>query len=112
MFGAKKARIYLSDIVENPIMTYPSYYKVAENLHDDEIFLDAVRAVHLCDFAHYQKASEGEDIFATIHAGGYPIYKEQYIVGFFGGKLMYLEPAGWKSMPITEDTFKMENWLV
>ena len=112
MFGAKKERFYLSTILENPAVTYPSYYKVSTALHEDEIFHDALIAVHMVDFEMYQKAKEGSDIFAMIQRGGYPIYKEEYIVGFFGGKLMYLEPAGWKSLAITEDIFNMENWLV
>ena len=47
-----------------------------------------------------------------MHSGMFPIYKEKYIVGYFGQKLMYLESHGWKSMPATEEIFKMENWLV
>jgi hypothetical protein len=44
--------------------------------------------------------------------GMFPIYKEQFIMGYFGGKIMYLDASGWKKMPCTEDVFKMENWMV
>jgi len=45
-------------------------------------------------------------------SGTFPIYKEKYIVGYFGNKMMYLESYGWKGMPATADIFKLENWLV
>jgi len=112
MFGAKKERFYLHEILENPIITYPTYYNVNKALHENEMFHDALIAVHMCDFKHYELADEGSDIFASINRGAFVIYKEQYIVGFFGGKLMYLEPSGWKGLPATEEVFNMENWLV
>ena len=112
MFGAKKERLYLSDILEDPAITYPSYYSVNKALHENEMFLDAIVAVHSCDFKHYVVPVEGAEIFASIGRGSFVIYKEQYVVGFFGGKLMNLEPSGWKGLQATEDIFKMENWLV
>ena len=112
MFGAKKERLYLSDILENPAITYPTYYSVNKALHENEMFLDAVVAVHMCDFKHYEVPREGSEIFASLHRGTFVIYKEQYVVGFFGTRLMYLEPSGWKGLQATEDIFKMENWLV
>jgi len=38
MFGAKKERLYLSDILENPAITYPTYYNINKALHEDEMF--------------------------------------------------------------------------
>jgi len=42
----------------------------------------------------------------------YPIYKEMHVVGYFGGKMMYLDANGWRGMPCTKDVFNMENWMV
>jgi len=112
MFGAKKERFYLHEILENPAITYPTYYSVNKGLHENEMFHDALIAVHMSDFDYYEGPKEASDIFAKIHRGGFAIYKEQYLVGFYGGKLMYLEPSGWKGLQATEDIFKMENWLV
>jgi len=61
---------------------------------------------------HYEHPNSYEDIFAMFLGGMYPIYKEMYVVGYFGGKMMYLDTGGWKGMPCTEDVFKMENWMV
>ena len=112
MYGKKKERLYVYDIVKDPAVTYPMYYNVSKALHEDEVFHDALRAVHMCDFSYYAPAVSGEEIFSTIHGAGFAIYKEQYVVGYFGGKLMYLESAGWKGLQATEEIFKMENWLV
>jgi hypothetical protein len=45
-------------------------------------------------------------------SGSFAIYKESYCVGYFGSKLMYLEPSGWKSMQLTQDVFNMSEWLI
>jgi len=60
----------------------------------------------------YAVAKSYDDIFAMFDSGTFPLYKEKYIVGYFGNKMMYLESNGWKGMPATADIFKMENWLV
>ncbi len=108
----KKERLYLSDIVSEPAISYPSYYTISKALFENEIFRDTLVAVHMADFSYYKIADQSEDIFKSIQAGGFAIYKEQYVVGYFGGKLMFLEPQGWKSMPVTQEVYKMENWLV
>ena len=43
---------------------------------------------------------------------GFVINKENYVVGYFGQKLMYLEASGWKSLPVTREFFFPGNWLV
>ena len=112
MYTKKKERLYLSDIVANPAITYPSYYIVSKALYENESLRDTLVAVHMADFDYYKRADKSDDIFKTIRAGGFAIYKEQYVVGYFGGKLMFLEAQGWKSMPVTEEIFVMEHWLV
>jgi hypothetical protein len=44
--------------------------------------------------------------------GGFTIYLEKYIVGYYGGPIKVLESHGWKSMPVTEAVFEMGNWWV
>ena len=51
-------------------------------------------------------------IFEAFDRGGFAIYKERYVVGYFGAKMMYLEVQGWKVMPVTRDIFSLDNWLV
>ncbi len=112
MYHKKKARLYVSDLLEDPAVTYPSYYILSQNTCKNEMLHTALIAVHSFDFSYYEVAKSYEDIFAMLHEGTFPIYKEKYIVGYFGSKMMYLESNGWKAMPSTEDIFKMENWLV
>jgi len=112
MYGKKKERLYVYDLIEEPAITYPMYYLVSHSLHENDIFHDALIAVHMVDFEHFRVPEQGSEIFSALGAGGFVVYKEQYVVGFFGGKLMYLESSGWKGLPATEALFKMENWLV
>ncbi len=112
MYGKKKERLYVYDLLPNPVITYPMYYNVSHTLHENDIFHDALIAVHLCDFSDYQRPEYGNAIFQSLYNGGFVIYKEQYVVGYFGGKLMYLESSGWKGLQATEDIFNMDNWLI
>lgn len=107
-----KERLYVCDLLDNPAVAYPSYYTLSTSLCKNEMLKTALIALHSFDFSYYETAKSHEDIFAMFHAGTFAIYKEKYIVGYFGGKMMYLESNGWKSMPSTEDIFMMENWLV
>ena len=112
MYQKKKERFYISDIVEDPAVTYPSYYILSSSMANNEMLQTALIALHTFDFSYYESAKSYEDIFAMFHSGTFPIYKEKYIVGYFGNKMMYLESNGWKGLPATEDVFKMEYWLV
>jgi|GEM_PF-410954 len=112
MYQKKKERLYISDLLDNPAVPYPAFYVLSTTMHKNEIFHAALIALHSFDFTYYEIAKTYEDIFAMFHSGTFPIYKEKYIVGYFGNKMMYLESNGWKGMPSTEDIFKMENWLV
>lgn len=112
MYNKKKERFYISDLLKNPALPYPSYYVLSTSMHKNEMLQTALVALHSFDFSQYEKAKNHEDIFAMFHSGIFPIYKEKYIVGYFGNKMMYLESNGWKSMPVTEDIFNMDNWLV
>lgn len=112
MYKKKKERLYISELLEDPSITYPSYYVLSTSMMKNEMLHYAITVVHSLDFEQYEHPSAYEDIFVMFSSGMYPIYKEQYVVGYFGGKMMYLDASGWKGMPCTEDVFKMEHWLV
>ena len=108
----KKERLYISELVENPSISYPSYYTLSKSMLNNEMLLSAIEALHSFDFKFYETPKEYKDIFNSLTSGSFVIYKEKYIVGYFGNKLMYLESNGWKSMAVTEDIFNLDNWLI
>jgi hypothetical protein len=112
MYQKKKERFYITDLIEDPAVAYPSYYLLSTTMFKNEMLHSALMALHSFDFSYYEIAKSYNDIFAMLHSGTFPIYKEKYIVGYFGNKMMYLESNGWKGMPATEEIFKLENWLV
>ena len=113
MFNKKKERLYISELLEDdPAVAYPSYYVLSNSMMKNEMLHYALIALHSLDLEHYEHPSSYEDIFAMFSGGMFPIYKEMHVVGYFGGKMMYLDTAGWKGMPCTQDVFKMENWMV
>jgi hypothetical protein len=112
MYKKKKERLYLSDLLDNPSVTYPSYYALSSSMMKNEMLHYAITVLHSLDFKQHQYATTYEDIFAMFEGGMFPIYKEMYVVGYFGGKMMYLDANGWKGMPCTQDVFKIENWMV
>ena len=112
MYTKKKERFYISNLVEDPAVSYPSYYILSDSMQKNELLHTALIALHRFDFCYYEKPKTYEDIFAMLHNGMFPIFKEKYIVGYFGNKMMYLEVNGWKSMPVTEEVFQLEAWLV
>ena len=112
MYQKKKERLFISDLLPNPAVAYPAYYVLSESMHKNEMLHSGLIALHSFDFAYYQIPKGYEEIFGMLYSGGFPLYKEKYVVGYFGNKMMYLESGGWKGMPSTEEIFKMENWLV
>ena len=112
MHYKKKTRFYLSDIIDDPAITYPAYYILSQAMAKNEMLHSALIAIHMYDFSHYRSPESFDDIFKCSASGIFPIYKERYIVGYFGNKMMYLESHGWRGMPVTADIFKLENWLV
>ena len=112
MYQKKKERLYVSDLLENPAVTYPSYYILSSSMHQNEMLHSALIALHSFDFTNYHTATKHEDIFAMLNYGGFPLYKEKYIIGYFGNKMMFLESNGWKALPCTADVFEVGNWLV
>lgn len=112
MYQKKKERLYVCDLIDNPAVVYPSYYLLSSSMHKNEMLHTALIALHSFNFDYYEAPKSYEDIFVMLHSQMFPIYKEKYLIGYFGNKMMYLESYGWKSMPSTEDIFKMENWLV
>ncbi len=112
MYQKKKKRLYISELLDDPSVTYPSYYALSSSMMKNEMLHYAITVLHSLDFEHYQHPTSYEDIFAMLSGNMYPIYKEQYVVGYFGGKMMYLDSSGWRGMPCTEEVFKMDNWMV
>ena len=112
MYGKKKERLYVSELLDNPAITYPSYYSLSASMVTNDMLQGAIIDLHSYSLEHYSIASRYDEIFDMLDGGGFPIYKEKYIVGYFGGKMMYLESNGWKSMPMTRDTFILDHWLV
>jgi len=108
----KKEKLYITDLLPEPVVTYPAYYTLSHAMAHNEMLLSALEALHSFDFKWYETPKSHDDIFAMFAGGGFPIYLEKYIVGYFGGRMMYLESHGWKSMPVTQEVFVLENWLV
>jgi len=111
MFKQNKERLYICDILEDPAITTPAFYTLSSKLKDNEMLHFAIEAVHNYNFNSYYTPNNFEDIFNSLSAGAFAIYKEKYIVANFN-KLMYLEPNGWKSLPAMQDIFILDNWLV
>jgi len=88
------------------------YYTVSASMKDNEMLIDTLCAIHLSDFDKLQIPLNASELFASLGAGAFPIYKEQYAIGNFGGKLMYLDSSGWKSLTVTQDIFDLNHWLI
>ncbi len=112
MYKKRKERLYICDIIENPPIIYPMYYLVSQSLKDNEMLHESLYAIHLCEFDRYEIPVDSSAIFASINKGLFPIYKQQYIISEFGGRLMYLESSGWKSLLVSADVFDMSYWLI
>lgn len=112
MYNKKKEKLYISELLDTPLVTYPSYYVLSGSMLKNEFLHSALIALHSMDFYHYETPECYEKIFETFAGGAFVIYKEQYIVGYFGEKMMYLESNGWRTMPITRDVFELTNWLI
>jgi len=108
----RKARLYITDIIDEPVVTYPSYYLLSSTLRGNEMLHAALIAIHQMEFDAYRTPKDAEELFRFLHSGEFPIYREHYAIGYFGGRVMYLESNGWKRMPMTEEAFRMENWLI
>ena len=112
MYSKKKEKLYVTELLDNPSVAYPAYYSLSYSMHKNEMLHTALIALHSFEFSYYEVPKSYGDIFAMFHSGTFPIYKEKYIIGYFGNKMMYLESVGWKGLPATEDIFNMENWLI
>jgi len=108
----KRERLYISDIIDNPAIVYPAYYILSKSLINNEILHSTLEAIHQYEFSYYRIPKDYKEIFNILNSGNFVIYKERYAIGYFGGRVMYLESHGWKSMNATEDAFNLENWLI
>jgi len=112
MYWKKKEKLYLYELMDDPVINYPAYYILSTSLIGNEMLHSAIVAIHSCEFGWYQPPKSFDDIFKMFDQGSFPLYREKYIVGYFGGKMMYLESHGWKAMPVTSELFDPSNWLV
>lgn len=112
MYRNKKEKLYVNELLDTPLITYPSYYVLSSQMTKNEFLHNAIIALHNLDFKYYEMPQNFEKIFETFSAGSFAIYKETYIIGYFGEKMMVLEANGWRSMPVVRDIFTLEHWLV
>jgi hypothetical protein len=108
----KKERLYLYEFLDDPVISYPAWYLLSPKLHRDERLRETLKAIHSMDFSAYIRPEKFDDLFASLSAGLYPIFREKYAIGYFGGKVMFLESGGWKAMPLSREAFELENWLI
>ncbi|HEO97865.1 MAG: hypothetical protein JW682_05225 [Campylobacterales bacterium] len=112
MYRNKKEKLYVKELMDRPLISYPAYYHVSRSMLNNDYLHSAIIALHSMDFHYYKAAESYEKIFETFASGAFAIYKELYIVGYFGDKMMYLEANGWHAMPANRDIFNLEHWLV
>ena len=108
----KKERLYLYELLDDPVVSYPAWYLLSPKLHRDENLRETLRAIHRADFSPYASPASFDELFAAFRAGCYPIYRERAAAGYFAGRVMVLEGNGWKGLPLNEETTALENWLV
>jgi hypothetical protein len=112
MYQKKKEKLYIRDLIPDPAISFPGYYILSHSMMKNELLHYALVTLHSFDFSCYEIPKNFDDIFKMFDMGTFPIYKEKYIIGYFGQKMMYLESNGWRAMPASEALFKLENWLV
>ncbi len=108
----KKERLYLYDFLEEPVVNYPAWYLLSPKLYRDENLRESLRAIHRMEFSPYSCPRSFDELFAAFRSGLYPIYRERYAAGYFGGRVMLLESGGWKSLPLSEEAIVLGNWLI
>ncbi len=112
MYPKRKEKLYINTLMEDPAIPYPSYYVLSGSLAKNEMLHDALICVHTLAFEHHRHPKHFDELFNTFTINAFAIFKERYVVGFFGQKMMYLESNGWKALPATAEVFRLENWLV
>jgi len=108
----KKERLYLYELLDDPVVGYPAWYLLSPKLHRDENLREALRALHGMDFASYAPPADAAELFATFRGGLYAIYRERNVAALFGGRVMLLEGKGWQSLAFSEESCAMEQWLI
>ena len=91
MYQKKKERLYICDLLDDPAVAYPAYYLLSASMFKNEMLQTALISLHAFDFSYYERPKNHEDIFAMLHSGTFPIYKDKYIVGYFGTKPLWTE---------------------
>jgi len=52
MFKNKKERLYISDLLEDPALTYPGYYILSQAMLKNEMLLSALESLHSFDLKY------------------------------------------------------------
>ncbi len=66
MYQKKKERLYISDLLGNPAVPYPSYYVLSTSMHKNEMLQSAIIALHNFDFSYYETARGYEGLFNIL----------------------------------------------
>ncbi len=106
----KKSRLYLYDITENALITYPAWYLVSDKYKKDESFIDTLKILHESRTDDYPHPKSLDELLLSFKSGFYPIFKDNYLTAMITSKVYYLQSSGWKSLPVTEDIFDLMNW--
>jgi len=109
LYKSKKERLYIKEILPNPVIEFPAYYILSQALLKNEMLQQSLIDIHSFNFGNYKSPKSHDEIFNSINYGAFPVFKQKYAIGLFGGKLMYLESHGWKALPCNFDSFNLEN---
>ena len=106
----KKSRLYLYDITDDALITYPAWYVVSDRYKKDELFIDTLKILHQAKTDEYPHPNSYDELLSSFKAGFYPIFKDSYLTAMIASKVYYLQSSGWRALSVTEDIFNLLNW--
>ena len=106
----KKSRLYLYDITQNALVTYPAWYLVSDKYKKDESFIDTLKILHESKTDEYPHPNSYDELLSCFKSGQYLIFKDNYLTAMMASKVYYLQSNGWKALPVTEDIFDLMHW--
>ena len=62
----KKERLYITELIDEPLLGYPNYYMLSYSMRKNEILHDAIIALHTYDFEHYSRPESYEADFRSV----------------------------------------------
>jgi hypothetical protein len=66
MHTKKKERLFITDLLTDPAVTYPAYYLLSPSMARNEMLLSSLEALHSFDFNYYTAPQTHADIFAMF----------------------------------------------